>query len=216
MTDWSAVPHPARWHERAAARRALLDAAVARLRASIAGNTDFGGALVLGSYATGHVGPESDLDVMVVTTMPAHGDLGARYARSCGGSISTCRAISSSTSRPSSSDSSSSGTSLPRHFARACGSMQQHPLELARNWFAQAERDLDAARYLADGLRYDLACFACQQAVAKALKGARALVWPASDRPRTHEILRSSENSLANGRVPPKRSGTSARSILFT
>jgi len=66
--------------------------------------------------------------------------------------------------------------------------MQQHPLELARNWFAQAERDLDAARYLADGLRYDLACFACQQAVEKALKG--ALVWLVGDRPRTHEIFK--------------------------
>jgi len=49
------------------------------------------------------------------------------------------------------------------------------------------KRDLDAARYLADGLRNDLACFACQQAVEKVLKG--ALVWPASDRPRTHEIF---------------------------
>lgn len=81
MTYWSAVPYPAWWHERAAARRVLLDVAVARLRASIAGNTEFVGALVFGSYATGHVGPESDLDVMVVTTLPAHGDPGARYAK---------------------------------------------------------------------------------------------------------------------------------------
>jgi len=64
--------------------------------------------------------------------------------------------------------------------------MQRHPLELARAWLAQADRDLDSARYLERGARYDLACFACQQAVEKALKG--ALVWLAGDRPRTHEI----------------------------
>jgi len=80
MTDWSAVPYPAWWRERAAVRRALLDAAVGRLRAAIAGSQDFTGALVFGSYATGHVGPESDLDVMIVTTLPANGDAGARYA----------------------------------------------------------------------------------------------------------------------------------------
>ena len=64
--------------------------------------------------------------------------------------------------------------------------MQQHPLELAKNWLAQAERDLDAARYLLAGARYDAACFACQQAAEKALKA--ILIWLDGDRPRTHQI----------------------------
>ncbi len=64
--------------------------------------------------------------------------------------------------------------------------MQQHPRELAASWFAQAQRDLDAAAYLFDGARYDAACFAAQQATEKALKA--ALVWFAGDRPRTHQL----------------------------
>lgn len=39
---------------------------------------------------------------------------------------------------------------------------------------------------LAANARFEAACFACQQAVEKALKA--ALIWIAGDRPRTHEI----------------------------
>lgn len=64
--------------------------------------------------------------------------------------------------------------------------MQQHPRELAGNWLAQAKRDRDSAAYLSAGLRYDAACFCCQQAAEKALKA--ALIWLAGDRPRTHQL----------------------------
>jgi HEPN domain-containing protein len=64
--------------------------------------------------------------------------------------------------------------------------VQQHPRELAGNWLEQARRDLDTARYLYDGARYDAACFAAQQAAEKALKA--ALIWLAGDRPRTHQL----------------------------
>jgi HEPN domain-containing protein len=64
--------------------------------------------------------------------------------------------------------------------------VQQHPLELAGNWLEQARRDLDTARYLFEGARYDAACFAAQQAAEKALKA--ALIWLAGDRPRTHQL----------------------------
>ena len=80
VKDWSAVPYPAWWVQRAAVRRAALDAAVARIRTVVKGSDDILGALIFGSYATGRVGPESDLDVMLVTTVPAAGDPGARYA----------------------------------------------------------------------------------------------------------------------------------------
>ncbi len=59
----------------------LLDRAVARLRAVVATSQDLVGALVFGSYATNSVGPESDLDVIVVTNEPANGDPGGRHAR---------------------------------------------------------------------------------------------------------------------------------------
>ncbi len=64
--------------------------------------------------------------------------------------------------------------------------MQQHPLELAGNWLEQARRDLDTARYLFEGARYDAACFSARQAAEKALKA--ALIWLAGDRPRTHQL----------------------------
>ncbi len=64
--------------------------------------------------------------------------------------------------------------------------MQQHPRELAGNWLEQARRDLDAARYLFDGSRYDAACFCAQQAAEKGLKA--ALIWLAGDRPRTYQL----------------------------
>lgn len=81
MTDWSAVPYPAWWLQRAAERRASLDAAVDRLRTVVATDDDIVAALVFGSYATDRVGPESDLDVIVVTTLSADGDPGLRHAR---------------------------------------------------------------------------------------------------------------------------------------
>ncbi|MGH7727341.1 MAG: nucleotidyltransferase domain-containing protein [Vulcanimicrobiaceae bacterium] len=81
MIDWSTVPYPPWWIERAAQRRIRLGSAVARLRAVVAASDDIVGALVFGSYALGRVGPESDLDVMLVTREPANGDSGARYAR---------------------------------------------------------------------------------------------------------------------------------------
>jgi predicted nucleotidyltransferase len=81
MIDWRTVPYPAWWIARAAARRRKLDAAVERLRAVVADDADIVGALVFGSYATGAVGPESDLDIMLVTSLPAGGDPGGRHAR---------------------------------------------------------------------------------------------------------------------------------------
>ena len=64
--------------------------------------------------------------------------------------------------------------------------MQQHPLDLATSWLEQAKRDLDSARYLFAGERFDATCFGCQQAAEKALKA--TLVWLAGDRPRTQEL----------------------------
>lgn len=40
----------------------------------------------------------------------------------------------------------------------------------ARRWMKQAERDLDDARYLLEGRRFNLACFLGQQAGEKALR----------------------------------------------
>jgi len=81
VTDWRSVPYPAWWTARAAVRRRELEAAVERLRAVVVNDEDIVGALVFGSYATGTVGPESDLDIMLVTTLPAGGDPGSRHAR---------------------------------------------------------------------------------------------------------------------------------------
>jgi predicted nucleotidyltransferase len=75
------VPYPPWWIARATVRRRELDAAVERLRAVVANDADIVGALVFGSYATGSVGPESDLDIMLVTTLPVGDDAGNRYAR---------------------------------------------------------------------------------------------------------------------------------------
>ncbi len=75
------VSYPAWWHVRAAARREALAAAVDRIRHVVREDREIAGALVFGSYATGRVGPDSDLDVMLVMKNPLEGDAGARYAR---------------------------------------------------------------------------------------------------------------------------------------
>ncbi len=81
MRDWSSVPYPPWWVERAARRRAELDAAVARIRTVVDETPTIVGALVFGSYATDRVAPTSDLDVMIVTTEPAGDDWTKRWAR---------------------------------------------------------------------------------------------------------------------------------------
>ena len=40
----------------------------------------------------------------------------------------------------------------------------------AARWLAEAAADLDTARYLADGRRFNTACFICQQSAEKAVK----------------------------------------------
>jgi predicted nucleotidyltransferase len=81
VVDWGSVPYPPWWIARAAARRRELDVAVERLRTVVAGADDIVGALIFGSYASGKVGPASDLDIMLVTTLPAGDDPGNRYAQ---------------------------------------------------------------------------------------------------------------------------------------
>lgn len=78
--DSETRPYPAWWLERAGQRRTLLDAAIERLRHVARADADIVGMLVFGSYAAGRVGPESDLDLIVVTTRAAGGDPGRRYA----------------------------------------------------------------------------------------------------------------------------------------
>jgi predicted nucleotidyltransferase len=63
---WKDVPYPQWWLARAAARKDALAAAVSRLRERLPFVRGARGALVFGSYATGRVGPTSDLDVIVV------------------------------------------------------------------------------------------------------------------------------------------------------
>jgi HEPN domain-containing protein len=48
--------------------------------------------------------------------------------------------------------------------------MKNDDLAEARRWLLQSKRDLDDARYSADGERYNLACFLAQQAAEKSLK----------------------------------------------
>ena len=59
-------PYPRWWIDAAARRRELLDGAVARLAEQLRAIPAVRGALIFGSYATGRVGPTSDLDVIVV------------------------------------------------------------------------------------------------------------------------------------------------------
>jgi predicted nucleotidyltransferase len=66
MGDKQERPYPAWWSERAAARELLLDRAVARLRDYLPSVPGVRAALVFGSYARKSVGPESDLDIMLI------------------------------------------------------------------------------------------------------------------------------------------------------
>lgn len=48
--------------------------------------------------------------------------------------------------------------------------MRPDPHAEGERWLSQGERDLDAARYLREGGRHNLACYQAQQAAEKALK----------------------------------------------
>lgn len=48
--------------------------------------------------------------------------------------------------------------------------MQPDPVDGGRRWLAQAQLDLDDARYSRDGGRHSLACFLSQQSAEKAVK----------------------------------------------
>ena len=48
--------------------------------------------------------------------------------------------------------------------------MPPRPDEEAARWIAEAAADLDTARYLVDGQRFNTACFICQQSAEKAIK----------------------------------------------
>lgn len=59
--------------------------------------------------------------------------------------------------------------------------------DLAKGWFAKAESDLAGARAVIDGAGpYDTACFHCQQAVEKCMKG--FLVCRGRTFPFTHDL----------------------------
>lgn len=61
------------------------------------------------------------------------------------------------------------------------------PADLAKGWFAKAESDLASARLLLAGSGpHDTACFHCQQAVEKYLKG--FLAWRGQPFPYSHDL----------------------------
>ena len=61
------------------------------------------------------------------------------------------------------------------------------PADLAKGWFAKAESDLAGARALLAGPGpYDTACFHCQQAAEKYIKG--FLAWRGHPFPFTHDL----------------------------
>ena len=62
------VPRLRRWEDRCAERRSELEAEVERLRAFFAMQPDVVAVYAFGSYASGKIGPTSDLDLLVVTT----------------------------------------------------------------------------------------------------------------------------------------------------
>lgn len=49
--------------------------------------------------------------------------------------------------------------------------MRPDPKDEGRRWLEQALRDLDDARFNSSGGRFNVACFLCQQAAEKAVKG---------------------------------------------
>lgn len=60
-------------------------------------------------------------------------------------------------------------------------------VDLAKGWFAKADSDLaDARRTIASSGPYDTACFHCQQAAEKLLKG--FLSFHGQPFPRTHDL----------------------------
>lgn len=48
--------------------------------------------------------------------------------------------------------------------------MRPDPRDEGRRWLDQSVRDLEAARFNADGSQHNIACFLCQQAAEKAVK----------------------------------------------
>ncbi len=48
--------------------------------------------------------------------------------------------------------------------------MRKNPLDESGRWFLQANHDLDDARYMLEGKRFNVACFLAQQAAEKFLK----------------------------------------------
>lgn len=66
------------------------------------------------------------------------------------------------------------------------------PLDLAKGWFMKADSDLACARRLLAGTGpFDTACFHCQQAVEKYIKG--YLGWRGQVFPFTHDLKRLAE-----------------------
>lgn len=63
--------------------------------------------------------------------------------------------------------------------------MQPDGKREARRWLEQARRDLDDARYCANGRRFSLACFVAPQAAEKALK---AFLFAQDDDPWGHSV----------------------------
>jgi predicted nucleotidyltransferase len=59
-------PYPQWWIDGAARRRVALDRAVEQLRVLLPRLPRVHGALIFGSYVRGEIGPDSDLDVIVV------------------------------------------------------------------------------------------------------------------------------------------------------
>ncbi len=66
MNQAPTLPYPQWWRQRAVERKKVLDEAVERLCEYLAADPRVVRVLVFGSYATGRVGPKSDLDVIVV------------------------------------------------------------------------------------------------------------------------------------------------------
>lgn len=68
--------------------------------------------------------------------------------------------------------------------------MRRKRRDEALRWLMQAEHDLDDAKFNADGKRYNVACFLCQQAAEKALK---AYLISVGDDPWGHSVAELAE-----------------------